>query len=119
MMVGLLTYKIVRGLKLPNSARLVLDWLCEHSSYGNTVTDWTQNIIADDCGLYRTGVSVIMKQLETHSLIVVLGRGVCILNPYLWYRGELREQAEACERWDMHMAKRGKPARPQVVAVAQ
>lgn len=116
MLTGLLTYKIVRELRLPSTARIVLDWLCEHVEYGNTVNEWTQNIIADDCGLYRPRVSIMMRLLEQHSLVLVLGRGLLILNPYLWYRGELREQAEACERWDMHMAKRGKPAKPVAVA---
>ena len=116
MMTGLLTFKITRELRLHASVRLVLDWLCEHSQFGNSVTDWTQQDIAEDCGLYRPRVSAILHELEHHRLILVRGRGIATLNPYLWYRGKIDEQQEACERWDQYQRARGEASGPVVVA---
>jgi Firmicute plasmid replication protein (RepL) len=116
MMTGLQTYKIIRELHLPASARLVLDWLCEHAKFGNHVTDWTHAMIGEECGVYRTRVSTTMRQLEDNGLIIVFGRGQCTLNPYLWYRGKLEEQQEACERWDQYLRERGELRGPVAVA---
>ena len=116
MLIGLDTYRVLRELDIPFAAHRVMYWLCEHNYYGNTVSDWTQADIARDCRIYRSRVSAMIKHLEAHRLILMRERGHCILNPYLWYRGVLLNQQEACEHWDQLQAARGHVVVPTAVA---
>ena len=117
MLIGLDTYRVLRELDIPFGAHRVMYWLCEHNYFGNTVKDWTQAEIARDCKVYRSRVSVMLSLLEKHQLILMRERGHCILNPYLWYRGETRNQQEACDQWNLLQAKHGNVAQPVAMAL--
>ena len=117
MLIGMETYRVLYKLDVPLSVHKVMYWLCAHNEYCNTVSGWTQAQIAEDCGVHRTHIARSLAMLERHQLIIMLERGHCILNPYLWYRGSLEAQSEACERWDERLRARGIVAGP--VAMAQ
>lgn len=116
MMIGMETYRVLYKLDVPLSVHKVMYWLCAHNEYCNTVSGWTQQQIADDCGVHRTHIAKSLATLESHQLIIMLERGHCLLNPYLWYRGKLEAQQEACERWDGRLAVRGQVFTPLAVA---
>ena len=107
MMTGIQTYRVFRQLKMPGSARVVMDWLCEHAEDGNKVYKYTHELIARECGLTRYRVTEMINKLEDAKLILRLApRGATALNPRYWYMDKLEFQPAACAQWDRWQGER-------------
>lgn len=80
--------------------RHLLEWMCEHAEYNTgkvLLNPDVRNAICSELNIKACQISTCIKKLKDSGIIVERGKGTYIINPKIFWKGELKKRSDFME----------------------